>query len=263
MMDKFLAAAAAFLLLAGVAALANTALAYPGDDTSTSGMMDDSKYMFGNTTVAADNGTKMMGMITSIQNNEQGQPAWLVGGHWKLSYTSDDSTGTAATGSNLTSLDSLTTAGNSTGNTTTAASDTISNITDFHAMLHMVMLDGSAMHPHEISNFTQLEDAATLGNSTTIVGTSTVTMREGPVSDVGTRISISQDNVIKIELDPAALENHFGDTPIYGLVMNDDMMMGMHMGTMTSGMMEDRHMNGSMWEDGGNTTTSTMEDMWK
>jgi hypothetical protein len=259
MENKILAVAAAFLLLAGLAALANTALAYPGpgNDTSTSGM---DKSIFGNTTIAADNGTKMMGMITSIQNNAQGEPAWLVGGHWKLSYTSDDSTGTAATGSNMTSLDSLTTAGNTTGNTTIAA-NTISNVTDFHAMLSMVMLDGSAMHQHEISNFTQLEDAATTGNSTTIIGTSTVTMREGPVHNVATHITISQDNVIAIDLDPVALDNHFGDTPVYGLVMSDDMMWNMHVGIMTS-RMEDRHMNGSMWED-GNTTTSSMEDMWK
>jgi hypothetical protein len=65
---------------------------------------------------------------------------------------------------------------------------------------------------------------------------------------VPTTIQIAEDKVIAITPDPAALENHFGNTPIYGLVASPEMMEqmmkrygdNMHMMNMTgmSGMMQ-------------------------
>jgi hypothetical protein len=99
-------------------------------------------------------------------------------------------------------------------------------------MLHMVRLNGSAMHNHEISNFAQVGEATFNGdtNSTTITGTATITLREGPVQNVRTTIEIAQDKVIAISPDPAAVENHFGDTPIYGIVISPEMIEQMMMG---------------------------------
>jgi hypothetical protein len=154
------------------------------------------------------------GMISSIQNDEQGQPAWIVAGHWMIEMGSPQ---------------------NSTQNGT-AMSDTtgdrISNIAGFNAMLHMVMLDGSAMHDHEISNFTQTGDATfdSATNTTTITGTTTITMREGPVHNVPTTIQIAQDQVIAISPEAAAIENHFGNTPIYGLLVSPEMIQDMMSG---------------------------------
>src|SRR5918999_4481666 len=147
------------------------------------------------------------GMISSIQNNEQGQPAWVVAGHWMMEMAPQNDTA----------------APDMTGR--------ISNIVGFNAMLHMVMLNGSAMHNHEISNFTQVGEATFNGdtNSTTITGTATITMREGPVPNVQTTIEIAQDKVIAIRPDPAALENHFGDAPIYGIVVSPEMIEEMMM----------------------------------
>src|ERR671917_2077653 len=152
------------------------------------------------------------GMISSIQNDEQGQPAWIVAGHWMMEMGSQNST-----------------------QNDTATSDTtgrISNIAGFDATLHMVMLDGSAMHDHEISSFTQTGDTTfdSGTNSTTITGTATVTMREGPVPNVPITIEIAQDKVIAITPDPATLENHFGNTPIYGLLVSPEMIQDMMMG---------------------------------
>ena len=172
------------------------------------------------------------GMISSIQNDEQGQPAWIVAGHWMMEMGSQNSS-----------------------QNDTATSDTtgrISNMAGFNAMLHMVMLNGSAMHDHEISNFTQTGDASfdSSTNSTTITGTATITMREGPVPNVPTTIEIAQDKVIAITPDPAALENHFGNTPIYGLVASPEMMgqvmMKMRHGNMTDDMMSMTGMTGMM-----------------
>ncbi len=49
-------------------------------------------------------------------------------------------------------------------------------------------------------------------------------MREGPVPDVQMTIQIAQDKVIAITPDPTPLQNHFGDTPIYGIVASPEMM---------------------------------------
>jgi hypothetical protein len=151
------------------------------------------------------------GMISSIQNNEQGQPAWVVAGHWMIEMGSQNSTQNATA--------------------TSDATGRISNIAGFNAMLHMVMLNGSAMHEHEISSFTQTGDATfdSGTNSTTITGTATVTMREGPVPNVPITIEIAQDKVIAITPDPAALQNHFGNTPIYGIVVSAEMIEEMMM----------------------------------
>ncbi len=92
-------------------------------------------------------------------------------------------------------------------------------------LLHMLMLNGSAMHNHEISNFTQVGEPTfnPETNSTTIRDTATITMREGPVQGVQTTIEVAQDRVIVITPDPAAVENHFGNTPIYGIVVSPEM----------------------------------------
>lgn len=227
------AIAASLALFGGIFALAGPALAYPPDtgaagnatDTMTSGFM-------GGDMMAWHNDTGMMfGMISSIQNDASGQPAWLVAGHWMM--TND------------------TGASNETGST---------NITDLHAGFHMVMLDGSAGHSHEVYNFTQVGDSATSGNVTTVTGTSTVTVREGPVHDVGTEITISQGKVVAIWFDPAPLENHFGDTPVYGLAITPEMLRHMMNTTTASTMMGD--MSGmDKWH--GSTTTAMTEEMWE
>ncbi len=148
------------------------------------------------------------GMISSIQNNEQGQPTWTVAGHWMMEM------GSAQNG---------TVTANITGG--------ISNITGFHAMLHKNMLNGSSYHTHEISNFTQTGDPTfdSNTNSTTITGTATITMAGSPVPNVPITIQIAQDEVIAITPDPAAIGNHFGNTPIYGIIVHTEIMQDMMM----------------------------------
>jgi hypothetical protein len=58
------------------------------------------------------------------------------------------------------------------------------------------------------------------GNMTTIFnGTSTANFREGPITDIPTTIRITNDEVISILLDPSKINNHYGDTPIYGVAL--------------------------------------------
>ncbi len=224
---------AAFAIIVGIFDSAAPAVAISHEtnsvDTATPGM---SMEMGGDimTMLRQFDATHNWGMISSIQNDEQGQPAWIVSGHWMMEMASQNDTATSdATGG-------------------------ISNIAGFDAMLHMVMLNGSAMHDHEISNFAQVGDATFNAdtNSTTITGTATITMREGPVPNVQTTIEIAQDKVIAITPDPAALENHFGDTPIYGIVVSPEMIeeQMMRYGSM-AGMMQGPTDGGMMNSSGG------------
>ena len=216
MKSTFIAAqlVAAFAILGGIFVNAAPVFATPsqttGADTTTT--PGPQMGMGGNmTAMRQGDENHKWGMIASIQNDEQGQPAWIVAGYWMMEMAPQNDTATS----------------NMTGS--------ISHVSDFHAMLHMVRFNGSAMHTHEISNFTQNGDATfdSSTNSTTISGTATITMREGPVPDVQTTIEIAQDKVIAITPDPAPLQNHFGDTPIYGIVAPAEMkgQMGMMQGS--------------------------------
>lgn len=53
-------------------------------------------------------------------------------------------------------------------------------------------------------------------NSTTFNGTSTVTMKDGPITQVPTSIKLIGSSVLNIWLDPSKTKGHFGNTVIYG-----------------------------------------------
>ena len=91
-------------------------------------------------------------------------------------------------------------------------------VQSFNATIHMVRLDGNVLHEHEVSNFTQHSVSHTGDAITTFNGTFSVSMREGIVNDVPGYIQFTGD-LVSIWLDPTALENHFGPTPIQGMVL--------------------------------------------
>jgi hypothetical protein len=148
-------------------------------------------YPYGN-----DTGGYEFGTISSLQNGENGNPAWVLFGHWK---------------SNLANNQSLV---EGQGNGTLGGES-------FNAQFEMVRLNGSAGHTHTITNFVA-SNSSQVNNSTMIFnGTATASMREGPVTDIPSSITITGDKVISILLDPSKVSNHYGNTPIYGLVMDD------------------------------------------
>ena len=145
------------------------------------------------------------GAISSIQNNEQGEPSWILSGHW------------------LTNIINKTT--DSFNQTNTAK---------FDSWIYMVMLDGAAMHKHSISNFS-LSDVSNQDNATLYKGTVTVTLKDGPVEQVPIELNVGNNHVIVLSIDAAKTNNHFGDTPIYGIIppKEDVMKMMSHMGNKT------------------------------
>jgi hypothetical protein len=139
------------------------------------------------------------GIISSVQNDASGQPAWVVAGHWTSALLRDNSV-----------------------NASQPASTVPFGGSPFDTQIQMVRLNGTAGHTHTITNFV-LANASQPDNMTKIFnGTSTASMIQGPVADIPTSIRIMGDKVISIWLDPAKIENHYGNTPIYGLVMDTD-----------------------------------------
>ena len=88
----------------------------------------------------------------------------------------------------------------------------------FNASFYMVKTDGSSSHSHDIYNLflnTPIINDTT-SNLTHVNGTTTVTMKEGPITDVPTNITLLGNNAISIWIDPSKVNNHFGDSLIYG-----------------------------------------------
>jgi len=74
----------------------------------------------------------------------------------------------------------------------------------------MMKTDGTASHTHTISDFKLVGDPVVNANTTIFNGTSTITMKDGPVNDVPISIRLS------IWVDPSKTDKHFGNTVIYG-----------------------------------------------
>jgi hypothetical protein len=138
------------------------------------------------------------GPIASIQNNESGQPAWLVVGHWRGNLLSFNETSAAQNGSNNNDASILATA-------------------VFNADLRMIRLNGSGAHTHVITNFRLSNVSFDPNGTTTYTGNSTISMRDGPVIGVPTTIKVSGE-IISIFPDPSPLKDHFGNTAIYGVI---------------------------------------------
>lgn len=148
------------------------------------------------------NFTNATGDIASLQNNQITKPhgtwfeqfakggIWLLSGKWTLG------------------LPSATT---QTKNVTTPT---------FDASFNMVMLNGTATHKHKISDFLMLGNPIinSTEHSTTLRGTVTVTMKDGPHTNVPISIKLIGKSVLSLGIDLTKTNGHFGATPIFGTV---------------------------------------------
>lgn len=125
------------------------------------------------------NSTKS-GTFNYTQTNESGDPDWIIAGNWSL-----------------TGIDS--------------SSPT------FDATIDMAKPNGSAAHDHTVNDLAVSGEPSNQSNSTTIKGTTTITMREGPVTDEPTTITVN-GNQISVYFDPAKIDDHFGNQSITGTV---------------------------------------------
>jgi hypothetical protein len=121
------------------------------------------------------------GTISSIQNGPDGRSAWKVSGTWNLiNQTSRSPT--------------------------------------FNASFDMMKLDGSAAHKHAIAATITSADFKVTGKTSprTYYGMATISMKEGPLSNIPIVIKLSSDGSMSIMPDPIKTKRHFGDTPIQG-----------------------------------------------
>ncbi|HEY9399865.1 MAG TPA: hypothetical protein VIP29_08235 [Nitrososphaeraceae archaeon] len=166
-------------------AIQNTAMADPYSQQKQ-GYSDHDKMMM-------KPGSYAFGTIASLQNDENGNPTWIVSGLYKGSLSMNNKTQDgAATGS-------------------------LPNAT-LNSKFNMVMTNGSAMHDHRIYDFT-LTNMSMPNNSTTVFnGTASITMRQGPVTGAPLSIKAMDNNAVSIWVDPTKIQNHFGNTPIFGTI---------------------------------------------
>jgi hypothetical protein len=185
----------AAILMSGI--LHNSAIAFP-----------QQKQGYSHNKMMMQPGLYAFGTIASLQNDENGNPTWIVSGIWKGSLSMGNETqGMVGNQTNTTSA-----AANATSTTGGPPNAT------FNSKFNMVMTNGSAMHDHEIYNF-KLASMSNPNNTTSVFnGTATITMRQGPVENVPFSIKRIDNNVISVWADPTMINNHFGNTPIFGTI---------------------------------------------
>jgi len=120
------------------------------------------------------------GTIASIQNDENGKPAWILSGGWDFK-----------------NIDS--------GSPT------------FNSTFHMIKLDGSEPHMHHIKDFKMTGSPTKSATAITYNGTATIVMKGMPMSNVPISIKLT-GHAMSLWMDPNKVMNHFGNTPIYGFV---------------------------------------------
>ena len=124
----------------------------------------------------------LKGSITSTSNNgNTTEPAWILGGVYKIT-------------------------------------DINSSSPALNTTFYMTQIDGSAEHTHSIYDLKLSGDPIvdSNSNSTTFNGTTTVTLKDGPVTNVPTQINLLDNSAIAISVDGNMTNDHFGTTPIYG-----------------------------------------------
>ena len=121
----------------------------------------------------------LKGALTSLQNNENNTPTWIISGVFRMD--------------NLTTTSPI-----------------------LNATFYMMKTDGTASHTHTISDFKLVGDPVVNANNTIYNGTSTITMKDGPVNDVPISIRLIDGNTVSIWVDPSKTDKHFGNTVIYG-----------------------------------------------
>ena len=161
---------------------------------TTATTADDTTTDATTTTGGGGGANQLAGIIASLQlAPDRLAPEWVTAGYWELE-SDMPVIGAGAEGTEPT-------------------------ISRFDAIVEMTRIDdGTALHTHTFSDFQQSGIQFTAENTTSINGTMTATLEEGPVENVPVFITL-QNNLITIAVDPVTTESHFGPTPITGIIL--------------------------------------------
>ena len=124
-------------------------------------------------------GDSKAGVFNHTQTDSSGNTTWINSGNWSM-------TGINSSSPSLT------------------------------AVIEMAKPNGSAGHEQEINDFKLVELPVIENQTIYLNGTSTITMRNGPVTSDPTVIALSQEK-IDIYFDPEDINNHFENQSISGI----------------------------------------------
>ena len=134
-------------------------------------------------------GDYLFGRTVGIVDDEDGNQVWIIYGIWKTNLSNQ----TQATNNNSTVLD---------------------------ASFEMIKTDGTSKHTHTLTNFV-LADTSNQNNHTVFNGTGTISMPQGPVSEVPISINVVNNSLGLINIGPNKIDNHFGTEPLYGIPLEE------------------------------------------
>ena len=135
-------------------------------------------------------GDYLFGRTVGIVDDENGKPLWIVSGIWKTNLS----------------------------NQTQQATN--NNSTVFDASFEMIKTDGTSKHTHTLTNFV-LADTSNQNNYTVYNGTGTMSMPQGPVTEVPISIKVVNNSLGIINIGPDKIDNHFGSEPLYGIPLEE------------------------------------------
>jgi hypothetical protein len=133
-------------------------------------------------------GDYLFGRTIGIVDDENAKPLWIISGIWK------------------TNLSNQTQAGD--------------NSTVFDTSFEMIKTDGTSKHTHTLTDFV-LTNVANQNNHTVFNGTGTISMPQGPVTEVPISIQVMNNTLGIINIDSNKIDNHFGNDPLYGIPLED------------------------------------------
>ena len=135
-------------------------------------------------------GDYLFGRTVGIVDDENRNPVWIISGIWKTNLS----------------------------NQTQATND--NNSTVFDASFEMIKTDGTSNHTHTLTNFV-LADTSNQNNYTVYNGTVTISMPQGPVTEVPISIKVVNNSLGIINIGPNKIDNHFGTEPLYGIPLEE------------------------------------------
>ncbi|AIF84043.1 hypothetical protein NTE_01985 [Candidatus Nitrososphaera evergladensis SR1] len=186
--------AAKSLLFAAVLSVTTSVLATTASAVMTTTTLSLLPAAFAQQQTTTGNST-LSGIIASTQISNAGAPLWLSAGSWKL-VTDKPIFG---------------------GNNQTQPT-----VKSFDATVDMVLLsNGTMFHTHHIYNFVQSGVLFQGNNVTAINGTMSVTTEKGTTENVPGYLHF-QNNIMSIWVNPGKIDNHFGPTPINGMILSPE-----------------------------------------
>jgi hypothetical protein len=136
-------------------------------------------------------GDYLFGRTIGIVDDENGKPLWIVSGHWKSNLSNQ-------------TLDVVN-----------------NNSTVLNVDIEMIKTDGTSKHTHTMTNFVLANTSKQNNNHTVFNGTWTISMPQGPVTEVPISIQVMNNTLGIINIDSNKIDNHFGKDPLYGIPLEE------------------------------------------